>query len=158
MKTKILFTAALAGVLALGLALAGCKSPKPTPEAGAWKFTQALRESVSDTVRDQGRKDQLLALISQMDAVEKEFNGDVAAFVASFRRLNAGYDTPRAAFDDLFKTYDAQRIAARDRFVAVHFQMTALATPDEWGKIGKVEKKIYNELLKPRAQQKEDAS
>ena len=153
MKTKLL----LLFTLALGLALPGCKSPPP-PEVTAQKFTQQLREAVAENVADAARKDQMLALVGQLDAVEGEFNGNVTAFVAAFRALNAGYDTPRAAFDDLFKTYDAQRISARDRFLDVHFQLTALATAGEWKKIGKVEKKIYTELPKPRAQQEEDAS
>ena len=154
MKTKLLLSLALA----LGLALPGCKSPPPPPAESAQKFTMELRDAVTGTVTDPARVNQMVALIDQLDAAEVEFNQHVTTFIASFKQLNAGYDTPRAAFDDLFKTYDAQRIATRDRFLEVHFKLTALATKDEWKKIGKVEKKIYEELLKPRAQQEEDAS
>ena len=154
MKTKLIFLLALA----LGLALPGCKSPPPPPEVAAQKLTVQLRDAVTENVADAGRKDQMLALVGQLDTVQVDYNANVAAFVASYKQLNTGYETPRAAFDDLFKGYDAQRIASRDRFLAVHFQLTALATAAEWKKLGKVEKKIYQELLKPRAQQEEDAS
>ena len=145
-------------ILALGLLVPACKSPPPTPEAGAQKFTKELRDTVSGSVAGPDRVSQMIALVDQLDAVEVEFNGNVTDFIAGYRRLNAGYDTPRAAFDELFKNYEARRIAARDRFLAVHFQLAALATPDEWKKIGKAEKKIYEELLKARAQTPEDAS
>jgi len=145
MKSKLLCLA-----LALGLAITGCKSAPLTPEAGAQKFTLQLREAVSANVTDQARKEQMLALVDQMEAVQSDFNRDVTAFVGSFRQLNTSYDTPRSDFDALFKTYDTQRIQARNRFLDVHFQLTALATADEWKRIGKVEKKIYQELLKPR--------
>ena len=148
MKSKLIFFA-----VALALVVVGCKSSTPTPDAGAQKYMQQLREAVSGTVEDPGRKDRMLALVGQMESVEKGFNQDVSAFVGSFRLLNTNYNTPRSEFDALFQNYDGQRIQARDRFLALHFQLTALATAEEWKRIGKVEMKMYEELLKPREQQ-----
>ena len=158
MKPKLILLCVLIPLIA-GLALPGCKSPPETAEASAQKFTRQLRDAVSGNVADSGRKDQMLALVDQMETTQQTYNQDVAAFVASFRQLNTSYDTPRATFDELFKAFDAQRVAARDRFLDVHFQLTTLATAGEWKKIGKAEKKLYEDLLKPRAQpDEEDAS
>ncbi len=135
------------------MTLAGCKSTEVTaPNAGALKYAQQLRATVSEVVTDNERKGQMLAQIDHLDAAESTFNRDVTAFVSAFRELNASYDAPRTAFEDLFMKFESQRIASREQVLDAHFRLHELARPDEWKKIKKIEKKMYEEMLKPRSQ------
>lgn len=134
----------------LVLALPGCKNNEAMSDSGGQTHLRQLREAVSGAVNEQDRRDRMLRIVGSMETVASTFDRDVSAFVESFRRLNTNYDTPRADFDALFMGYDAQRMRARDSFLDLHFQLTALATADEWKRIGKVEKKMYDELLKPK--------
>lgn len=111
-----------------------------------------MREAVSRSVADKDRRDRMLAVVDQMEALERSFNDDVAVFVKKYRALNGNYDAPRAAFDQLFAEFDAGIRKTRDRYFDLHFRLSALSTADEWNGIVKYEEKAYEEITKPRVQ------
>jgi hypothetical protein len=94
----------------------------------------------------------MLALVDQIEAVERDFNHDLAVFIETYRGINGDYEAPRAAFDELFGDFDARIKKARDRFFDLHFQLTALSTEEEWNRIVKYEVEAYEEITKPRVQ------
>ena len=132
-------------VCAAALAVTGC-SKKLTRTQAISHYSQELREAVSTNVPDERRKAEMLLIVDQLEALQHRFNQETANFVESYRKLNADYDTPRPAFDQLFSDYGAQRIKARNEALDVHFHLASLATAGEWNTIGKAETKLYEEV------------
>ncbi len=144
--------------LVVGLASAaspGCKSTTPSPEQTTERTTQKLRQVISGEIADAGRREQMLKLVDQIEAVQTRFNEDASAFVAKYQSVNGDYDAPRAAFDQLFSDFDADRIRARNQILDLHFQLASLATDSEWGPIGKAEVKMYEGVGEARTAQEE---
>lgn len=137
---------------AVGLVVPGCRGTKPPPEAKTQEIVHKMREAVSRSVEEKDRRDRMLALVDQMEAVERGIHLDVAVFIEKYRGMNGDYEAPRAAFDDLLGEFDARIKNARDRFFDLHFQMTALSTAEEWDRIVKYEVEAYEEIIKPRVQ------
>jgi hypothetical protein len=127
-------------------AVAGCGGSKPSREQVITSYGQELREAVSTKVADEPHKARMLALLDQLDAVNRRFTQQTRDFVESYRQLNADYDATRPAFDRLFSDYSAKRVKARSDVLDLHFQLASLATADEWDSIGKAETKLYEEL------------
>jgi len=127
-------------------AVAGCGGSKPSREQVITSYGQELREAVSTKVADEMRKARMLAILDQLDAVNRRFTQETRDFVESYRQLNADYDAARPAFDRLFSDYSAKRVKARSDVLDLHFQLASLATADEWDSIGKAETKLYEEL------------
>ncbi len=88
----------------------------------------------------------MLLIVDQVQALQVRFSDETRRFIQDYRKLNAHYAAPRAAFDQLFSGFNAQRIKARDEALDLHFQLAALATDGEWRKLGKAETKLYEEL------------
>ena len=130
----------------LAAAVAGCGGSKPTKEQVIASYGQELREAVSTKVADEPRKARMLAILDQLDRLNRRFTQETRDFVESYRELNADYDATRPAFDRLFSDYSAKRVKARSEVLDLHFQLASLATADEWGTIGKAETKLYEEL------------
>ena len=133
-------------VVTLAAAVAGCGGSKPTKEQVITSYGQELREAVSTKVADEPRKARMLAILDQLDAVNRRFTQETRDFVESYRELNADYDATRPAFDRLFSDYSAKRLKARSEALDLHFQLASVATADEWDSIGKAETKLYEEL------------
>jgi hypothetical protein len=139
----ILRSAAALVVCIVAIATPGCKSAKPTVDQTVERSTQKLSEAVSHDVADAARRDQMLKLVDQLEAVQKSFSKDSSDFVVKYRTLNADYDSPRTAYEQLFSEFNVQRVQARDRALDLHFQLASLATEKEWDHIGKVEVMTY---------------
>ena len=133
-------------VCALTLAVSGCSREKPSREQVIERYSQELRETVSKNVSDERRKAQMLQIVDRLEALHRRFSRETADFIGSYRKLNADYDAPRPAFDQLFWGYSAQRVAARSEALDLHFEFTSLATADEWDKIGKAETRLYEKV------------
>jgi hypothetical protein len=142
---------AIVMLCAITVAAPGCGGTKPTIEQVIQSSNQRLRQAVSSNVADEGRKAQMLMLVDQIETVQSSLSKETADFVQNYRKLNADYDTPRAAFDQLFSDYNGQRIKARNQAIDLHFQLASLATASEWDPIGKAEVKLYEEVSEARA-------
>lgn len=131
----------------------GCGGKKQTKDQAIARYSQQLREAVSTNVGDERRKAQMLLIVEQLEALHSRFSQETANFVASYNKLNAEYDAPRTAFDQLFSDYTAKRINARSAALDLHFQLASLATTDEWRSIGAAETKLYEEVNEARPAQ-----
>jgi hypothetical protein len=127
------------------LAIPGCGGKEPTRTQAIERYSQELREAVSSHVSDEQRRAQMLAIVDQVEALHHRFSQDTEDFLASYRKLNADYDSTRPAFDQLFSDYSAKRIKARNGALDLHFQLASLATDAEWKSIGKSETELYEE-------------
>jgi hypothetical protein len=149
---------ALAALLALlsctaALTVSGCGGKEPTREQTIERYSDELREAVSGSVADQQRKAQMLQIVDQLEAVHLRFGKEVGDFIASYRKLNADYQATRPAFEQLFADYGAKRLSARSAALELHFQLAALATADEWPRIGKAETRLYEKVNNARPAQ-----
>ena len=131
---------------AVMLMAAGCNRTKPSRHEIVERYSQELREAVSATVTAEGRKTQMLLLVDQLEAVNVRFSQETADFIGHYRKLNADYDAPRSAFEQLFSDYTAKRVQARSDALGLHFQLASLASAEEWSSIGKAEGKLYEEV------------
>jgi hypothetical protein len=139
-------------ICAVGLVVSGCRGTKPSPEVKSQEYLHKMREAVFRNVAEKDRRDRMLALVDQMEALERGVNDNAAVFVKKYRELNGNYDAPRAAYDSLFGEFDADVKQARDRFFDLHFRLSALSTAQEWNRIVKYEEEAYEEITKPRVQ------
>jgi hypothetical protein len=133
-------------VCAVTLAAPGCSRTKPTQSEAVARYSQRLREEVSSDVPDAQRKAQMLLVVDQLEALQLRFSEETVSFIERYRKMNADYDSPRAAFEQLFSDYSAKRIKARSEALDLHFRLASLATADEWGAIGKAEAKLYEKV------------
>jgi hypothetical protein len=133
-------------VCAVTLTVPGCGGTKPTTDQTIERYSQKLRNAVSTNVPEEGRKAQMLLIVDQVEALHVRFSQETADFVASYRKLNADYDSTRPVFDQLFSDFNAKRIKARNEALDLHFQLASLATAGEWDAIGKAETKLYEEV------------
>jgi hypothetical protein len=134
------------------LALPGCGS-KPTSSETINRYSDKLSTAVSSNVIDEGRRSQMLAIVSQLQALQIRFSQETADFVQSYRKLNADYGAARPAFDQLFSDYNTKRIKARNEALDLHFKLASLATETEWGAIAKSEIKLYKESNEARSEE-----
>jgi hypothetical protein len=137
---------AIVMLCAITLAAPGCGGTKLTTEQVIQSSSQRLRQAVSSNVTDEGRKSQMLIVVDQIEAVQRSLKQETVDFVQNYRKLNADYDAPRAAFDRLFSDYNGQRIKARNQALDLHFQLASLATANEWDPIAEAEVKSYEEV------------
>jgi hypothetical protein len=128
---------------AVTLTATGCSRTKPSRNQVIERYTQELREAVSAHVTEEARKEQMLLIVDQLEAVNVRFSQETADFIGHYRTLNADYDAPRPAFEQLFSDYSAQRVKARGEALDLHFHLASLASADEWDSIGKAEGKLY---------------
>ena len=136
----------------IAVAVSGCAGTTPTPEQAIQDAGRELRQAVSGNVADAGRRDQMLALVDQIEATQRSFSTQAADFASQYSRMNADYDAPRARFEELFSAFNEHRIQSRDRVLELHFRLAALATAEEWKPIGKAEAKLYEDAHLARAE------
>jgi hypothetical protein len=128
------------------LAVSGCGGTKPTTDETIYRYSQKLRNAVSTSVPEEARRAQMLSIVGQVEALHLRFSQETTDFIESYRKLNADYDAPRPAFDQLFSDYNTKRTQARKEALDLHFQLASLAVPAEWDAIGKAESKLYKEV------------
>jgi hypothetical protein len=133
-------------ICAVTIAVPGCGGKEPTRQQSLEQYSQELREAVSNHVQDAQRRAQMLVIVDHVESVNRRFNQETADFIDSYRQLNAHYDSPRPAFDQLFADYSAKRAKARSEGLDLHFQLASLATDAEWDSIGKAEIELYEEV------------
>src|ERR1700722_867706 len=93
-RFAVLFTLVICAVT---LTISGCGRTKPTQGEAAQKYSDKLREEVSDDVHDEQRKAQMLVLVDQLKALQLRFSEDTVSFIERYRKMNADYDATRPA-------------------------------------------------------------
>jgi hypothetical protein len=139
-------TAATALMCALLLCATGCGGTPPNRSQTAERYGQELRATVASVVSDEQRRNQLLHVVDEMQALQLRFSRETADFIDSYRKLNADYETKRPVLDQLFADYSRKRVTAREQALDLHFKLATLATPTEWDAIGKAEAKLYKKV------------
>jgi hypothetical protein len=133
-------------VCTAALSFYGCGGTKPTTAEAIERYSQKLRNTVLNTVSEEGRRSQMLLIVDRLEALNVRFGQETADFIESYRALNSDYEATRDAFEHLFSGYSAKRVKARDEALNLHFQLASLATADEWDAIGKAEIELYEEV------------
>jgi hypothetical protein len=132
-------------VCGAALLVAAC-GDKATRAQTIERYSEKLRESISTGVSEESRKSQMLLIADQLEKLQLRFSQETMQFVEAYRKLNADYDAPRPAFDQLFGDYNAKRMRARSEALELHFKLASIATEDEWASIGKAEGKLYEKV------------
>lgn len=119
--------------------ICGCASKPTEPQESLKNNAQVLREAVIETVKDVERQQKLLSSIESLEKVLLDYNKDYGDFVKEINQQNRVYETPRAQFEQILKSFRDKRKNAMETVAALHFEMVANTTEDEWKKIVKKE-------------------
>jgi hypothetical protein len=155
MKSRLRFWVLVPFVVISMFALNGCAKNKATPSEDISKYTTDMREAVSVKINDTDRREELLQLIMEMEAVMQDFNKDIHAFVDQYRVLDKDYNTPRQSFENLIVEFSSQRKQAQAEIFDLHFKAVALMTKEEWDQVVKYEKKAIGAMIEARDPQED---
>ena len=105
----------------------------------------AARSVVRERVSDAGRREQLLALVSELETVARDQRVALDTFSEKLQRLNAGEDTTRPELQNSIAGFVAEQRARRGHAIDVHLKMASLTDDAEWNAIVDAEKKAFRE-------------
>lgn len=142
MKTTRSWIAILLGCVAL----VGCKSEPGSPLEVVRSGMAATREAVRESVADPARAAQLLAKVDELEALLVDQSRELDESALELRRLNAEPDAERAELVAAIRQHTESRRARRARALDVHFDMIALTTEEEWGRIARREREVLGAM------------
>ena len=119
--------------LCVGAVAGGCSTPDPGGDLDAY-----LTNKIDDTDRAQ----QLDALSEQLGERVAKMATDLQEFDRKLRILNMDYDATTEGFDALFAEAEDIRIRERAAILQTFLKMRAIATPEEWTKLAKLQIKF----------------
>lgn len=132
----IVLTLATAWVVAAGVCVMGCAGKKPqTVEERASAITAELNKTLRDTVKDEGRLQQMLAIADQGAADLQEFDAKLAKLQKEQDGLLADYNASKDEFKQLGDRLQALRKETRSKVISARQALAQLATDEEWKKI-----------------------
>jgi hypothetical protein len=116
-----------------------CASKPTEPQEAITNNMQVMREAVVETVKDVGRRQKLLLSIQSLEKTLIDYNKDYRDFAKALRQQNRIYDTPRVKLEEIIKRFRDRRKSAMEAVVALHFEMIANTSEEEWKKLVKTE-------------------
>lgn len=135
--------AVLAVLLLTGCAKMGRGKPQTPPP-------QQLRTAIEETIVDETRRAELLALSEQMIEVDEQLGEVVRDARDTLDQLVADYESKRARFEEFFAEYESQRAELIGRALDIQVAMKDLTTDEEWNSLGKTAQKVTNAILNQR--------
>lgn len=138
MKNRI-YNILAASLLTLGL-LAGCSSL--TPMEATQKAGDDTRALIREQVADEGRANQMIALVDQLEKDLMAYVDIQAAHEEVLRVKNADYDTSHAEMQRLYDAYNRDTRGLGMKIMQTDLAMKKLATPAEWAVISKPKHRI----------------
>ena len=130
----------LAALLALGCSsMRGGKSVLSPAEN--------FRTAIEDTVSDDGRRQELLALADQyIELLDQRFQ-ELQGGRQTLERIISDYEASRESFDKFFDDYETRREETGERALEINSAMRELTTDDEWSSLEKTARKVTTTLL-----------
>lgn len=126
-------------LVVLALMLSGCASKPTDPETALKENVRVLREIVSSTIKDNERRDNLFDSIQSLEITLSDYNQAYNKFAIEFSELNRRYDTPREELEKIQASLREKRKTTLNKLLAIHFEMVAQTSEDEWKRIAEEE-------------------
>jgi hypothetical protein len=131
-------TVALIALISLGagIGLAACgHETRQTAAQKSQTTADELRATLSQTVKDPVRLQQMLSVSDQLARDLKAGMVELELLLAEQDRLNRAYATTPAALDEIWIRIQATRQTYRTRLLHARSTLAQLATDDEWKQI-----------------------
>jgi hypothetical protein len=138
------FSAAIACVV-----LACASEAKLTAAESAQAALVKLSDAVLTDVRDQGRAQEMLAVVELLRKEDREARSAVAAYRSRLQMLNANYDATEGEFRRLFAEFNSERLMRQDRIVGLWITIARLTTDREWEALAEARTTAAEALLTP---------
>jgi hypothetical protein len=121
------------------LVLAGCASKPSDPEEALKINIQVLRDVITDTVKDEERRNNLLVSTRSLESTLSDYNKAYTNFSIEYSKLNRNYDTPREKLEEIQASLSKKRKSTLDKLLIIHFEMVAQTSDEEWKRMAKEE-------------------
>jgi hypothetical protein len=118
------------GVLAI-LILTSCgggQSAAETTDRRQVDFQAKVREVIAD----EARADAVLQTVAEFHDVAVDAQAQAQSYTERFRALNANYEAPREDFEALIAADEEERLAIRERLLALRQDLVDNTTDEEW--------------------------
>lgn len=126
--------------LAVIMLLVACSSGEPVSREDQQAAAFAdLRSAVAETVADDDRQSDVLAII---DSLEKDVDDLRTLLVhrrAKLRDLNANYDATREQFIEFANQMESRIQSGRRQALEQHLRLAAAMTEEEWNSLSKAQ-------------------
>lgn len=133
---------------AYGLALlmcSACASHHQPPKEILEANLEAMQEAVSAKVPDTQRATRLNKSIVDLGQQLLSFRAVRDRFQSDLLTLNARPDATRTEFEARIGQFDKERVAIRARVLALHSELIAATTPEEWKRLFPYERAVLTE-------------
>lgn len=94
--------------------------------------TEALRAAIRAAVAQEKRVDRSLAAVDQMAGETQRYDDMLRRRLPELQRIARDQHTSRAAFEQLFGTFDADRIVTERRVLDARFALHDTLSETEW--------------------------
>jgi hypothetical protein len=131
----------IAGLLTLVVAtfVAACSGEPVSREDEQAAAFADLRTAVTETVADEARQREVLAIVDLLENDVDELREILVRRRQALRALNADYDATREDFVEFTRQMEARIQAGRRRALERRQTLVAALTADEWDALGKAE-------------------
>jgi hypothetical protein len=134
-------------IILLTAGVQGCSKFKKGEDKGPYQSTfewiDQTRDRINKSISDPKKATTMLTLVDDIEKLMYEFNDDVQRYYKNVRAVNADYDATREDFERVAEEFNAKRIRTRSEVMKIRFQMTELATPEEWKDLSDQKKTLY---------------
>jgi hypothetical protein len=106
-----------------------------------------FRTAIEETIADETRRTELLALSDQMIEVDEQLAETVLGARETLDQLIDDYESERARFEEFFAEYESQRAELTGRALDIHVAMKNLMTDEEWSSLRKTAQKVTTAII-----------
>lgn len=144
-KSTMWSATSLALTTAIFLTACGGSEPVSREDQQAAAFTD-LRSVVAETVSDDGRQREVLAIIDTLENDISELRALLIRRRAELREINANYDATREEFLDFANQIETQIQDGRRRALEQHVKLAAAMTEEEWDSLSKAQTRAMRSI------------
>ena len=114
------------------------------------EWIEDKRERVAENIKDPDKKNDMLAVVDQLEKDLMELDRIIQKLYANLNTLNGNYNSTPEEFRKVFSEFEAERKEIRDRIIDSRFKMRNLSTPEEWEEITDYSKRkgLYRQTIR----------
>ena len=127
------------------LSACGNSEPVSREDQQAAAFAD-LRLAISETVTDDGRRADVLAVIDSLEKDVDELRNLLVRRRTELRKLNANYDATREDFLEFAQQMETRIQNGRRQALEKHLRLAASMTPEEWASIEKAQTRAMRSI------------
>jgi hypothetical protein len=128
--------------------LSSCANRGMAPEDVQQQAFDDFRAEIHEVISEPERAEKAIELTQRLADDVLHFSEKYAKRRTEVRKLNFDYDTPRAEFEALFATADAEMRENQRRARKTHRELLSIMTGEEWDTLSKARTSAISSVLK----------